>query len=210
MRKVTIWTGSILMLCFGLRLNAQTYVTFSVSQAPELMADAGTDDIICPGDTVALGGMPAASGGTPAYTYAWTPSGDLDNGAASNPMAFPGATTTYTLTVTDDNNCTSLSTVTITVDTCVGIPDPALPIDLVVYPNPSLGQFTVTLNGNYAGTDLVLNVLNPVGQVVESRKLPPLSGQIKAEFGLDRLSKGVYLVELNAGDQRFVRKVIIQ
>ena len=77
-------------------------------------ADAGADQTIYAGNTVQLGGAPTASG-PGALTISWTPSGDLDDPAAANPMATPGTTTTYTVTVTSDNGCQATDQVTITV-----------------------------------------------------------------------------------------------
>lgn len=57
--------------------------------------------MICPGLTYSLGGSPTASGGTPPYTYSWTPAGSLNNGTISNPVASPQLPTWYYVTVTD-------------------------------------------------------------------------------------------------------------
>lgn len=54
------------------------------------------------------------SGGTPAFTYSW------NNGSTSS--AVSGLTAgTYTVTITDANNCKSISTVSITEPTAIGI-----------------------------------------------------------------------------------------
>jgi hypothetical protein len=50
---------------------------------------------------------PAATGGTPPYTYRWTPSAGLSNPNVQNPTACPSATTTYTVLVTDANGQTA-------------------------------------------------------------------------------------------------------
>ena len=55
---------------------------------------------ICLGESVTLN----ATGG---ITYAWSPSIYLDNPNVSNPVATPLVTTTYTVTVTDANNCSA-------------------------------------------------------------------------------------------------------
>jgi large repetitive protein len=75
---------------FSIHLHSQT-----------LVVNAGTTSVICPGSSVTLGGTPTASGGQAPYTYSWTPSNNLSNTAASNPIASPSAPTWYYLTVTD-------------------------------------------------------------------------------------------------------------
>lgn len=81
-------------------------------------ANAGADTSICSGACAAIGGSPAASGGTGHYTYAWTPATGLSSATVANPTACPTTTTTYTLTVTDDNGHTDEEQVVITVKDC--------------------------------------------------------------------------------------------
>jgi PKD repeat protein len=67
--------------------------------------EAGPDETVCDGTAVTLTG----SGAT---TYAW------DNGVSDGVAFTPTATTTYTLTGTDDNGCSNTDTVMITVNNC--------------------------------------------------------------------------------------------
>jgi hypothetical protein len=54
-------------------------------------------------------------------TYNWSPNTGLSNATISNPTANPITTTTYFLTVTGANGCTSTDTVTVNVDTTTSI-----------------------------------------------------------------------------------------
>jgi hypothetical protein len=85
---------------------------------PAPVANAGSDKALCGGlgTTVTIGGNPAGSGGTGTLTYSWSPSSALSNPAIANPIASPGATTTYVLTVTDTRNCTDKDTVIVAVN----------------------------------------------------------------------------------------------
>jgi PKD repeat protein len=65
--------------------------------------NAGADQAVCTGDTVILNG-------TGATTYIW------DNGVTDGTAFTPNATTTYTVTGTDANNCTATDQVDITVN----------------------------------------------------------------------------------------------
>lgn len=73
-------------------------------------ADAGLDQSICQGQQVTLGGSPTAIPGT---TVLWSPSAELDDATALNPVSTPTATTLYTVTVTSDT-CTSHDVVLVT------------------------------------------------------------------------------------------------
>ena len=55
------------------------------------------------------------SGGTPGYTYKWTPAAGLNNALIANPVASPTVTTIYTLMVTDSKGCTRSLSITINV-----------------------------------------------------------------------------------------------
>lgn len=68
--------------------------------------DAGTDQSICTGGPVQLGGAPSASGGDGDFIYSWSPIAGLDDPTSPNPMADPAVPTTYTLTIDDEAGCT--------------------------------------------------------------------------------------------------------
>jgi len=81
--------------------------TVTVAVIPEVFADAGLAQSVCSGLPVTLTGN--ATGGTAPFSYMW------DNGSAGAVITVnPTVTTTYTLTVTDANSCTSVSTVIVT------------------------------------------------------------------------------------------------
>ncbi|HQH18277.1 MAG TPA: gliding motility-associated C-terminal domain-containing protein [Bacteroidales bacterium] len=82
---------------------------------PMIIADAGNDTIVCTGTSMQIGGNPTASGGTPPYTYSWSPASGLDDTDIPNPIATFTTTTTYTVTVTDSLGCTATDNVTLTV-----------------------------------------------------------------------------------------------
>lgn len=89
--------------------NGCTHDTIlTVNFTPGPTANAGTDASICYGNLTSLN----ASGG---INYAWLPTTGLTNPFISNPVASPTATTVYTVTVTDTNNCTANDDVTVTV-----------------------------------------------------------------------------------------------
>jgi gliding motility-associated-like protein len=88
-------------------LLAQTSSSFSVN--------AGAFRRICPKTSTTLGVSPTASGGSGNYQYTWSPSGSLNDPTVSNPIAYPLATTTYTVFVKDltTGGETSQGTVTV-------------------------------------------------------------------------------------------------
>lgn len=85
---------TLLLFLTGFFICAETF-------AQTLVVDAGATSQICPGSSHTLGGTPTASGGTPPYTYSWSPSTNLSNTNTSNPIASPSSPTWYYLMVTD-------------------------------------------------------------------------------------------------------------
>jgi len=81
----------------------------TVTVTPEVIADAGADEVICIGESAAL----EATGGV---LYFWTPATGLSNQNIPNPNASPTVTTTYTVLVTDANGCTDTDEVIVTVN----------------------------------------------------------------------------------------------
>jgi gliding motility-associated-like protein len=98
----------------GLSLNGLNIPESSIPIST-ILTHAGNDTSICTTTTFALGNTPIATGGTTPYTYAWLPATGLNNPALANPQATPVSTTTYTLTVTDNNGCIGRDTIIVSV-----------------------------------------------------------------------------------------------
>ena len=90
--------------------------TISVLTNP-LVVSAGNDTTISSGGTAQLHG--SASGGTPSYTYSWTPTNGLNNPFIPNPLATPSTSTYFTLTVYDNATCSGSEGVMVNV---AGVP----------------------------------------------------------------------------------------
>ncbi len=97
-----------------------TFFSYTYLDDPEirlnLTVNAGSNVTIpCNGST----NLNATVNTTFPVTYAWSPSTNLSCTTCPNPVANPTVTTTYTVTVTDANGCTTASsTVTVTVLPC--------------------------------------------------------------------------------------------
>ena len=83
-------------------------VTVNVNPLPTISVSANNST--CVGSPVQL----SSSGGT---TYSWSPSTGLSNPNISNPIANVALTTTYSVLITDANNCSSSATTTVSVNT---------------------------------------------------------------------------------------------
>ena len=88
----------------GCSATDSTFVT--INTLPP--ADAGTNAVICQGNTTSLD----ATGG---IKYSWTPVKGLSNGNIADPVASPDTTTVYIVQVYDHNNCSKSDSVVVTV-----------------------------------------------------------------------------------------------
>ena len=78
-----------------------TGITMIVHSSPQV--DAGNDTVIIPGKSVQLN--PVVTGNI--ITYTWSPSTGLDDPNEPGALASPTISTTYHLTVSDNNGCTA-------------------------------------------------------------------------------------------------------
>lgn len=188
--------------------KAQTYVSLSVNQPSALVADAGQDILICPGDTAFIGAPTA--GGTSPYANSWAPTTGITLPNDNPTGASPTVTTQYTLTVTDANNCTSTASVSVVVDTCVRITDPVAGVSLDVYPNPTRGQVRIEFNASRAIESGMITVANVEGKVVFEQSIEAQQSQGGWNLDLSRYGTGMYLVTLKTGDRTFTRRLLVQ
>lgn len=86
---------------------------FCLNVHAQCSANAGSDFTICAGEATPMNGIPRAIGVAP-FTFSWAPATGLSCTNCANPTASPLATTTYTLTITDVNGCSSSDMVTVT------------------------------------------------------------------------------------------------
>ncbi len=94
-------------------------VTVNVTVYPGVNANAGPDVIIQPGSSVQL----SASGG---ISWNWNPAEGLSCNDCQNPVASPGTSTTYCVTITDSDGCTGSDCLRVELDTECGevyVPD---------------------------------------------------------------------------------------
>jgi gliding motility-associated-like protein len=85
--------------------------TVNIGIKPNPIVNAGPDKTIMIGSSVQLNG---STNGT-VQSVLWTPSATLSGANTFTPTATPQATTTYTMTVKDLNNCSSVDSATVNV-----------------------------------------------------------------------------------------------
>jgi hypothetical protein len=102
----------------GCNANVATTTPVSVTVYPNPVASAGANQTLLqvPNNSVTIGGSPTAYGGTPPYSYQWSPSTGLNANNIANPaVSNISSATNYSVTVTDANGCTAIDDVVVNV-----------------------------------------------------------------------------------------------
>jgi gliding motility-associated-like protein len=117
----------------GCTTTANTTVATSASPSATLQSQT---DVLCNGGNSGTATV-NASGGTPGYTYAWSPAG------GTTPTGTGLSAGNYTCTITDANGCTTTQAATITEPTAISSSAAATPTGC----NTNTGTATVTASG---------------------------------------------------------------
>jgi hypothetical protein len=78
-----------------------------------------------------------------------------------------------------------------------------------VFPSPTSGLFTIECKLDRT-CNLKVNILNNLGQQVYTETNLDFHGKYSKVFDLGKLTKGIYFVELNTGDYKSVRKIVLE
>lgn len=163
-------------------------ITLSISGAPDI-------GFAIP-DNVTLGATP--SGGSPAYTYNWSPNAFFVNGTNNtlpNPQVSPNISVTYTVNVTDANGCPATGTVNLVAQPyahLLNIPDGG---HYLLFNNKLLFKY----DGQYAATALVCNIYNKANTLITTGSFSSLvvnSGDNRYAYNASSLAAGYYTMEV--------------
>ncbi len=81
--------------------------------------------------------------------------------------------------------------------------------ELSIYPNPVSDKVSVQFYAD-ANMSTTINVFNALGQKVVNQQMTTVQGENNAQFELQHLSNGIYIMEVIAGDERKIQKFTIQ
>ncbi|NRD21602.1 S8 family serine peptidase [Winogradskyella litoriviva] len=127
------------------------------------------------------------------YTLTVTHKGTLKGTAIP---VFGPQTQDYSLIVTGNN--LSLST-----------NENTLSEDLVIYPNPNKGDFTINF-GNNIDNSVKVSVIDTRGRIVYKNTYSKNSTQFNAAINLGEVESGIYIVNITQGNNKTSQKIIIE
>jgi len=154
--------------------------TVIVNPNPTVTAISGTS-LLCQGQSATL----TANG---ALSYTWS------GGAASSTLAIsPTITTTYSVTGTNTFGCTNTATVTQNVSACTGIALQSAHAGIEVYPNPSNGLLTLSLNS--VNENCSVEIHNVLGMLITRQTL----NSEKTIIDIQDHLPGIYIIRIKEG-----------
>lgn len=165
---------------------------------PVLVSLSASQYQISDGESVSLDvNATAITETNPTFLYSWSSTPDGFSGSLDSHTVMPEVTTTYSVTVTNEQSgCTNQASVTIDVNP-LGTYDVSSDVNVNIFPNPNDGRFT--MNGI---SDFTYSVLSTGGKVI-------CSGANQNELDVSFLPTGVYYVKIATKDFVKTEKIII-
>jgi len=216
-------TQSIILNSVDVYANGAGNRTFQVLDQGGNLVQQGTYNLTSGLNTVTLGyTIPAGIG------YQLRVTGTVDLYRNNSGVAYPYTDGTGNLTITTSSagtayyyyfynwsvsvgysECVSdASAATAVVDACAAIDEVDMADRINIYPNPTSGIFTFTIDVPGTG-DFSLAVVNVLGENVFSSKAKNVTGKYSRNIDLSHLSGGIYYVTLNVDGKSYAKKLVI-
>lgn len=152
---------------------------------------------------------------TGSTSFSWSISGTgatIASGNGTNKVTIDGTMQTGTsqlCVVPEKQSCKGLkSCYQIRANACTGVEEFEESNFFTVFPNPGNGIYQLQFNENASQT--TLNVYNALGQIVLSKTKLDISKDKPLEIDLTSFSKGVYLLEINSGEEQHKSRLVFQ
>ncbi|PBQ31877.1 hypothetical protein CNR22_08870 [Sphingobacteriaceae bacterium] len=164
--------------------------TVTVNPVPVITASSSST-LVCSGENVVL----TAVGGS---SYQWN-TGSTSSSISVNPMA----TTVYTITGSNAQNCSAKTVITQSVSECTSLSEKNLNEVYTIYPNPATTELSISFPGE---TTVGVKIINALGAVVmEERNYTATSA-----LNISKLSNGIYFVQITSGTKQSLKKIIVE
>ncbi|GAB4045974.1 M43 family zinc metalloprotease [Spirosoma litoris] len=193
--------GNWLRYADSLGLNVAHNISGRVGQ--KLSVQVATSSIfINPGQTVTLNARGAS-------IFTWTGTG-LNSTLGAQVVASPTQTTSYTVTGSGTDLCSTSAVITVNVRTgTVTATTPLAEQALQVNPNPSDGQMNISFSSALRGA-LVLGIRTVTGSELVRQNHQKTTDTFEQTLDLRTAPPGVYFVEISIGEQVFRKRVVKQ
>ena len=131
---------------------------------------------------------------------------ELEDGPFNEVQAHMPGQVEYTVSVFDEYGCRNEKSIELEFQEC-GVSNSEMNIGL--YPNPTDGKFILELIG--AEDEVNIQIYDFRGRRVIDRKIIDNTATIiKIDFDLGKYERGVYMIMIQQGEQRGVKRVVVQ
>ena len=116
---------------------------------------------------------------------------------------------TATFTLTNINNCDSIVTLDLTINSSSEINTFNKQYEIQIFPNPSRDIFNLMFTSEQAQT-MIVKVVNMIGEEIFSDELTEFVGKYTKVIDMNTQSKGVYLLKITTSKGGINKKIILQ
>jgi hypothetical protein len=81
---------------------------------------------------------------------------------------------------------------------------------VTVYPNPAHHSFSLSIPVALTGKTISAGLYNSLGQLVQQRVLPVTATGVQAQFDVQGLATGVYLLRLDTGSDQLTKRIVVE
>jgi hypothetical protein len=169
-------------------------------------ATAGNAGAVCVGNTISLN----ASGGV---DYDWVGPNSYTQNNTQNPtitnatLAMAGV---YTVTVTNNAGCSITATTTVGVNDCTGLEEIKEIETMNIYPNPSDGNFNLSILFKNKPNNVLVEFYNMYGSLVLSKNFQKPGTELNENFRLTEAAAGNYFMRVTVGKHALTKTFIIK
>jgi len=172
----------------------------------DVAAFAYADTVVC----LNTGANPILSvSGTTSGTYTSSPVGLVFSNSATGEIDLAASSAgNYVVVYTSNGTCPAIATVNVELSSCLGIETMSLANvnSYKLYPNPNEGSFTLQNTG--LSGDLMIRVHDMYGKVIYVQEMY-LEVDEQSFIDIPNLVGGLYIVEIQQGEQREIIKMIV-
>ncbi|MFN0274226.1 MAG: T9SS type A sorting domain-containing protein [Chitinophagales bacterium] len=187
------------VVAYGFCIVQSSDITVTNSSPESLITAAGDLDI-CETGSVTLNNASSGAG----YAFQWLLNDVVISGAVG--ASFVASDTGfYSLVITTTAGCSDTSSSLHVINSCNTLTDKDFSSEVNIYPNPSNGLFSVSINYN-TGEILFIAVVNTGGETVYETEIPSTGNRI---LNLSLLPAGAYTIRIT-GKQFTTHKNIIK
>ncbi|MEQ9262037.1 MAG: PKD domain-containing protein, partial [Owenweeksia sp.] len=141
-----------------------------------------------------------------ANSYAWN-FGDGSSGSGMNTTHDYTANGKYQVTLTVTGPCGTASFSDSVTIAGISIEENIISRSLAIYPNPSSGMVNISFDTE-SSDDVTLTVLDLSGKVVRMIKSSNVNGRYDDKLDISELARGSYLLKVESGDIRAIRRIV--